>query len=380
MSDEARDSGHGDPRTEGVRGVRGLARAMSVVGRRSIEGFQSAGRSRVWRGALGVIVPVALLGAAYVALRGQEELNFFVLLDKAKAAPLPVVLALVMSVAGTVFMTSLLFWLLIQRHGKVGFWEMACLTQSSALLNYLPMRPGMVGRVGYHKLVNGITVRDSIKVLLWANVLIVLASLILLGVCMACAMVLRGDSVVFALVALATIPAFAAFGWYARRARPAADPQIFRPIYGMAIRFIELHIWAVRFWAAFSIVGVEIGWGAALILAAGHTVALMIPISGNGLGFSEWFLGVGLMLMPMSLSVVSVGTMEPGLAAGLVARGFEAVTLVPLGLAGGYFVHRRVGEARREGRGTGSDGVDSAASVGSGAEKGIEQARDDATA
>lgn len=318
--------------------------------RKSLESFQNAGKSSKWRLVLGVVVPVALLLAAYVALRGQDELNTIELFNKAKHAPWYVALILVLSAAGTITATAALFWVLIHRHGKVGFWEMVGVTLSSALLNYLPMRPGMIGRVGYHKLVNRISVKDNIKVLLWANALVILASVGLLAVCLACWFLgMRGDSWWFALFAFLPTGGFVLLGLHAKRVRPSADPEVFRPIMGMAIRWVELHIWAARFWAAFAVVGVDIGWGGALVLAAAHTAALMIPVSGNGLGLSEWFLGVGLMVMPASLSIAVVGNMEVGLAAGLVARGFEVVTLVPLGLIGGWFVRKRLMAARRDG-------------------------------
>jgi hypothetical protein len=325
---------------------------LARLTRMASDGAQRAGRSSRLRRVLGFVVPVALLAAAFVALGSQDDLNLRELVNKARTAPLPVVLTLLLSSVGTIVLTAWVHHLLILRHGRVGFWEMTGVTLSSMLLNYLPMRPGMIGRVGYHRLVNGISLKDNIKVLLWSNLLVMLASGGLLALCVGAALGLRicSNSVWFALLALAPMAGFALLGWHAHRVRPAADPQVYRPILGMAIRWAELHLWAARFWAAFQIVGVELGWGGALALAAAHTIALMIPISGNGLGLSEWFLGYGMVAMPTALSVAAVSNMEVGLAAGVIARGFEVIPIVPLGLLSGVYVRSRLMDAQRQPR------------------------------
>ena len=69
----------------------------------------------------------------------------------------------------SLIMTSTSLWLLTRRYGPVGYGEMHALVAGAMLLNFLPMRPGLLGRLAYHKRVNGIQVRDSVRVLIEAH-------------------------------------------------------------------------------------------------------------------------------------------------------------------------------------------------------------------
>src|SRR5690606_18485027 len=56
---------------------------------------------------------------------------------------------------------SVSFWVMMGRYGRIGLREMAALIGVAWLLNYLPLRPGLIGRLGYHKAVHGVAIRDS---------------------------------------------------------------------------------------------------------------------------------------------------------------------------------------------------------------------------
>ncbi|MFM8641439.1 MAG: hypothetical protein ACKOEP_01205, partial [Phycisphaerales bacterium] len=77
--------------------------------------------------------------------------------------------------AGTVVaqqvLTSTVFWLLMRRHGPVGFGEMNALIAGSTLANYVPLQAGSIGRLAYHKVVHGIPVKTSLVVILVAMAL-----------------------------------------------------------------------------------------------------------------------------------------------------------------------------------------------------------------
>jgi hypothetical protein len=255
-------------------------------------------------------------------------------------APLWMHLVLVASVGAIALGATLTHFLLMRRCGEVGFREMLALILSATLLNYAPLRPGLVGRVAYHRAVNQIAIGATVRALIWANVLIVGAAVALL-VGVGGPASLWGDSLG---VALAPIGVVALPLLVAPLLPERAYPELVRLL---ALRTVELTLWGLRFWACFALVGEPITWTAAVLLAAAHTLTLMIPISGNGLGVSEWFLGVGAALLPPALLVgagSAGGAFEAsdGMLAALVSRLVEVALIVPGGLIGGAFVAKRV--------------------------------------
>jgi hypothetical protein len=81
------------------------------------------------------------------------------------------------------------FWLLTRRVGNVSFAEMAALMGASWLANYLPLKPGLAGRIAYHRAVHGIPVAASSVVIMQALMLGVVATATLIGVTLAVSMV-----------------------------------------------------------------------------------------------------------------------------------------------------------------------------------------------
>src|SRR4029453_11464408 len=67
-----------------------------------------------------------------------------------------------------VVLSGLLFSLLMSRYGKVGLLEMQALIASATLLNFVPMRPGLFGRIAYHRMYNQIAVTHSATVIVQA--------------------------------------------------------------------------------------------------------------------------------------------------------------------------------------------------------------------
>src|SRR4029079_8775600 len=78
------------------------------------------------------------------------------------APPALIALALALPLVNWV-LSSLGLWVQMRRHGPVGAVEVALLVGAAWVLNYLPLRPGMIGRIAYHKSVNGIEVVDSVR-------------------------------------------------------------------------------------------------------------------------------------------------------------------------------------------------------------------------
>lgn len=238
---------------------------------------------------------------------------------------------------------SVSFWILTGRYGRVGGPEMAGLIATAWLLNYLPMRPGMLGRVAYHKAVNKIAVRDSAKVMLIgitfsgisaAGITVLVAALSLFDV----PGVVWGGALCVPVVVLGVL-AVAARGGEAWRL-PAAG----------AIRYLDLLVWAARYGVVFALVGMPISIQAALAVAVVSQLAMLIPLSGNGLGLREWAVGITAGILPVAfvgaVAGVDGGAQVVGLAADLLNRAGEILVAVPVGLLGWAYVYKRLGRGK----------------------------------
>ena len=209
-----------------------------------------------------------------------------------------------------------LFHALVKRHGRVGLFEMQMLVVVSALLNYAPLRPGLVGRVAYQRLVGGITVRRSTLALVEAAI-ICAASIGWLALAAAVAGVwherLLGG-------VMAAVPLLGALVMTTLTQRPWM-------IYSEAIfwRWIDLLAWTGRYWCVFALVGVDLDIESAAIAACVGSAASLLPFVGNGLGVREWAIG-------LAGPALSRWPTDMGLAADLLNRAIDLVTVVPLGL------------------------------------------------
>ena len=218
---------------------------------------------------------------------------------------------------GTVFanivLTGLMFSVLMSRHGRVGLVEMQALIAAAALANYLPLRPGLIGRGAYHKAFNDIAVGATVKVTLVAMAIsVALAAYLAIALFIADRM-----SIPLWVVVGGAVPVLvAAAAWPASRRIGAAA----------LIRYVEVLLLAVRYQAAFALIGSPIDLAVAMTIACVALVVTLIPLTGNGLGLREWAVGIAaLMLTPYVL--------ELGLAADLVNRTAEALFVAVLGLS-----------------------------------------------
>lgn len=92
----------------------------------------------------------------------------------------------------------------------------------------------------------------------------------------------------------------------------------------LLIRLAEVLVWAVRYYAAFRLLGVTVDPEAALAFACISIVATLVPFVSNGLGIREWAIG-------LAAPLLSDQTMEIGLTAELVNRAVEIVVIVAAG-------------------------------------------------
>lgn len=234
-------------------------------------------------------------------------------------------------------------WLLLSRFGRLGLGEMNALIGMAWLLNYLPMRPGMVGRIAYHKAVNGIRVKQSGIVLAEGAAITAISS----GVLLLGALLLRGVEARAAWVLVVASPIVV--GGAASAALWSARPLLARYCAAGALRVVDMAVWAGRYALAFAIVGSPIELPAALVLAVASQVAMLIPIAGNGLGLREWLIGALAAGLPPALLGGGDASLSQGLTADVLNRVVEVVVAVPLGLACLAIIAARLRRAHRAG-------------------------------
>lgn len=302
-----------------------------------------ARRAVRWSRVIGFVLGVALLGGAVIAVeRAGGSLG--ALVEPLREASPWMVAGLLGSIAAGSVLTAGLLWVLTTRYGRVGRGEMWALVSAAWLLNYLPVRPGLFGRLAYHKKVNGIRVIDSAKALVWANVLMLLGAVVCGAIAIGAAVVgARGDHWLVYAVSAAPIPALGLFALYAHKKRPEPDPEVWRLIAGAALAYGAQLFWAARAMFAFGLMGIEVSWGGALALAAAMALAAFVPITGNGLGIREWVIGLVTPLLPAAMAHGAGLTMADGLNAMLVDRSAELLIAVPTGLVCGWWAIRRSG-------------------------------------
>src|SRR5512145_2699255 len=82
----------------------------------------------------------------------------------AVAHPRPAVLALLLAaVAANLALSATCLRVLIARFGRVGTLEMQAVVATATLLNFLPLRPGLLGRVAWHRARSGIPATATLR-------------------------------------------------------------------------------------------------------------------------------------------------------------------------------------------------------------------------
>jgi uncharacterized membrane protein YbhN (UPF0104 family) len=299
------------------------------------------GRGRV----ISWLVGVALIAlAVWAATRAGASITS--VWATITAAPKRELVLLLLLIAATPITTSLMFWVLQRRYTRLGLGENTVLIVSAWLLNFLPLAPGLVGRLAYLKAVHGTPIGHSARAIIWANVLSVVAALGMLALVALCAAAFPASPLVLAGVVFAPSLLLGALAWYAKIKRPQPDPEVWRVVAALAIRYAELHLWAARYWALFEVMNTPIAWGGALALSGVAGLAMLFPLAPNGLGLREWAVGLVAPLLPTSL-VYAVGlSASVGLSADLVHRGCEVLLAVPMGMVATMWVGARLRGAR----------------------------------
>jgi hypothetical protein len=258
---------------------------------------------------IGTVASVVLVVGALAAIaRNQAIVDS---LSRALASPRWDALAVLVATAlAQQLLTSTTFWMLMRRHGPVGWGEMNALIASSTLANYIPLQAGSIGRLAYHKVVHGIPVKTSLVVILVAMGLVAMS-----------------------LVALTVVGLWVsrtgASWWWVSAAPLAWLPLLAWPgtrVVGacLVLRTIELLVVAMQSWAAFRLSGWDIEPLTAVGVAVVAGAANLTPFIGNGLGVREWAVG-------LAAPLLGGYETDAGLAAQLTGRAVDAAMAVAMG-------------------------------------------------
>ncbi len=286
---------------------------------------------------VGYVVGVLLLGAAiaYLIANPNELASFY---DEMKHAPAWAIGVVLLGPLLNWLFVSQCLWALNRRHGEIARTEMLALVGSAWLLNHLPMRPGLVGRIGYHAKVNQIKVRDSVEASVWSLVHAIIANGIGLGL----ALLIQPGVGIAQITLILSLPVFVLV--IAAMLAETKSDQLGLMIRGLMWRYADLLVWMLRYAAAFAMLGIEITPLQIVLITAVSQAAQVIPITGGGIGFREW--GVGLAAtMSKGTAVIDMPT---AIGADLINRVAETIIVVPLGLVCTAIVTRRFRRVMKE--------------------------------
>ncbi len=286
----------------------------------------------LFKRAVGFVISVSLFALALAAVGVRRE-DVAQAMAHASSAPPWLIAALAILPAVNLALIATSLWFIMTRYGRVGLVEMNQLIFTAWLLNFLPMKPGLMGRVAYHKRFNNIRVRDSARALVESMAL----SAISIGALLAVAVGVRGMTSTGLVIAATTAPAglmiLAALVAMTRWA-PAA-----RLIAALALRYLDILVWVARYVLCFQILGADLALSDVVLITTASQLAQLVPFAGNGLGVREWAVGV--------VGKASGLTIPVALSADLINRAAELVLAVPLSFAAMWAVTLRVRRHRR---------------------------------
>lgn len=238
------------------------------------------------------------------------------------------------------------FRLMTTTSGRVGHIEMAALITSAWLFNQLPLRPGLVGRIAYHRLVNGIPVKDAVLVTLQVLACAALSLSCLVGTVLIAAKCSGSDAGIV-LWMLAPLPVLGLITLILHRLSSRAASSHARNAWRfaacIALRYIDLAAWIARYSLIFLALGRPLPWRDATIVGAASEAAMLLPIQ---VGAREWVVGV------VAARLASPGTLTstdiaPGLLADVVTRAIEIAVALPLGVLAAFWLQRRLAALAR---------------------------------
>lgn len=332
-----------------------LADQAAVADRRG-----AARHSARWLRRVGYALGLALLVVAVGAVVSDTDRLRQAWLAARSAPAWQVALLLALPILNWL-LTAAFFQVLTARYGRVRPLEMVALIGSAWLLNYAPVKAGIVGRVAYQKVVCGIAVKDSLKVLIHAEVIALVGSAALLGVLVEAfgaglpVVPPRGAGAALAVGSVLALAAACAtpLPWGRRWGALRVGDRLRRAALCLALRVVDMVVWTVRYMLAFAIIGEPLNPLQAAVIATVSQLIALLPVQ---LGVREWSVGllraflpgVGGPSTPPATAGQAVAAMTPGLLADVLNRVAELLVAVPVGLLCAAYLARRVASTRSE--------------------------------
>jgi hypothetical protein len=266
-----------------------------------------------------------------------------------EARPSQLLTLLGLAFGGGIVAVGLMFSLIYQpftpRGQRIGLLTMQKLIAASSVLNYTPVKAGLIGRVVYTKHRYGIGYIDSVVIHLIIGGCVfspILASLLMT------LLYPQFDGVWFIGTAALSLLAAVVGAVMLQRLRPASlHAAVGGSRHGHSVRrwaavltggilvgHAVLWFTAGRLYVAFDIFGSPIAYRDALFLAMVDSATRALFIA-NGLGLREWLIGFGASEGLLS----TTPSLKTALAASLIDRAAEALVVVPIGLLSLLWLH-----------------------------------------
>lgn len=291
----------------------------------------------LWRRLVDLAGLGLLIAAVYLAIRGADWQAIRGAQGKIWAAAIGLVVVLYL-------INIALFWLAtkpVERIKRVSLLDWVAMLPASGLLNYLPMRVGLIGRIAYMKKLYGIGYR--------ANLLVMLALAMASGGVYLLAggltVILGEFSPLWWTLLAAGMVGGAIVGWplaiwgieLEKGIRPRGLPAWITALY--ALRFADLLCVALRLLIAAQIVGRPMDFPLALKLAVVCNLAMLVSPVPGGIGIREWLGGLLIQWQGEGQGVVKL---EEAAALLLVDRATEVIVTGIGGMAGLAYMRRKM--------------------------------------
>ncbi len=302
---------------------------------------------RWWRWT-GYVVAMVLLGwAVYMGARAVDW-------DKAREAEIADGAMLMGLVVVSLVLNAVLFWMITKPFEKKGMGlsagEWVALVSGTSLLNYLPMRAGLVGRIAYMKQQHGITVKGNMATL---------------------AGVAAGTTGVYGLLAALTIwrGSFDGVWWVGLVIGLCIGVGISYPLLVLGsgrfgtmkvgpsvvgwigiwyvIRVVDSFCFAGRFYLASKMLGYELGFEASLTMGVICNFAVLATPVPGGMGIREW---LGGFLAELGVLGGSAPELKEAIAILVADRAGEVLVFTVMGSIGLWYLHGRVRKREKEER------------------------------
>lgn len=287
----------------------------------------------------------------------------------AREAPAWAIALLIGGPAVNIVLTGWSFAILTRRRGRVGDGEMIGLIWVASVLNQLPLRPGMFGRIAYHRAVNGIAVRTSVRVIVEMFACAVAANGLLLATLLIATAAGLGGYGLMVLVggvmaALVSTAGMARAVWSDGSGSGGAWlAHAWRYPAVLAVRLADMAVWGARYALVFWIIGVPIDARGGAALACAGQAAMMAPVP---MGLREWVIGATSAWLPPEFvderrlmrgfepadrgEAGLIARATPGLLADVVNRSAELTVGIPGAVLAAVWLGRRAGRGARSGR------------------------------